>query len=211
MGSFWYCARMKTFTFCTLLLTCPILAFALTTEEFLGLMPELMATQSNTWLAIYTMCTGSLIAFYFFGWDANWLVRIFGGLFILGFVNQALIENEKAIHTQLEASVLYFQQNDPCDESTATYKLYAAFDNQSFCAANPTTEQRIDTYITFLKEANVIGSGVLLGISGPNWSGFDLLMTGSPGNPPVVWCSIPIWFLVPPRKFFLSRGWIKES
>ena len=121
------------------------------------------------------------------------------------------IENEKAIHTQLEASVLYFQQNDPCDESTATYKLYAAFDNQSFCAANPTTEQRIDTYITLLKEANVIGSGVLYVNSEPNWSGFDLLMTGSPGNPPVVWCSILIWFLVPSRKFFLSRGWIKES
>ena len=61
MGSFWYGVRMKTFAFSAFLLIFPVLGFALTTEEYLGLMPELLATQSNTWLAIYTMCTGSLL------------------------------------------------------------------------------------------------------------------------------------------------------
>ena len=211
MGSFWYGVRVKTFAFSAFLLIFPILGFALTTEEYLGLMPELLATQSNTWLAIYTMCTGSLIAFYFFGWDANWLVRIFGGLFILGFVDTSLIQNQKAYHTELESLVLYLQHNDICDESTATHKLYAAFDNLNLCSANLTAEQRIDIAITSMKEANVIGSGVFYANSEPNWTGFDLLMTGNLGAPFVVWSSILIWFLVPSRAFFIRRGWIKES
>ena len=211
MGSFWYGATMKTFTFCTLLFICPVVAFALTTEEYLGFMPELMATQSNTWLAIYTMSTGSLIAFYFFGWDANWFVRIFGGLFILGFVNQSLIQNKKAYHTEMEAYVLFLQKNDICDESTPTYKLFSAFNRQNICSASFTAEQRIDMTITALKEANLIGSGVFYTNLERKGTGFDLLMTGNIGAPFVVWSSILIWFLVPSRAFFIRRGWIKES
>ena len=198
-----------TFIFFTLLFL-PSLGLGLTAEEYLSLAPELMATQSNTWLAIYTMCTGSLIAFYFFGWDSNWAVRIVGGIFVLGFVNQSLVQNEKTYHTEWESYILFLHENDICASETGLKYLHSAFD-EDFCSEEMDHDQRVEILTNGLKNHGIIGSGWMkVDLGNSNTNGFELLLTGPLLSTFVVCFSFLIWFLLPSRRFFIKRGWIRE-
>ncbi len=84
---------MKLFLFAILSLLFSGLAMSMTIEEYYALAPEMEAARAAISTTIYAICTGSIIAFYLFGWEAPWILRLPIGLvltFNLGFASVAL-------------------------------------------------------------------------------------------------------------------------
>ena len=211
---------MKLFLFAMLSLLFSGLAMSMTIEEYYALAPEMEAARAAISTTIYAICTGSVIAFYLFGWEAPWILRLPIGLVFLLFLNQHATALTASWNTSWEAFYLMWANNDVCSDPT----LGPIYEFTNFCApqADGTVTaisemkpeeawQAKRSFIAALKEWNLFGQGFsrTAEVNLNPFSGLRILLI-SPTTTIPIFISVGVWFLLPSRSFFVRRGWLND-
>jgi hypothetical protein len=204
---------LKTLMLFILILFPSAIALSLTVEEYFALAPELLGALANITLMIYTVCAGSFVAFYIFGWNANWGIRVIGSLFFLAILDGVFSHGDRALHTLFEAQYRYFVENDLCSTEEPFKQIYEGFKS---LACSPdfqgmSKQQRADLLFNIYKDFDLIGRGFTqanvtggLGLSIFRFGGWSPLLLFS------VVVSLGIWLICPSKQFCIRKGWIND-
>ena len=209
-----------------LILAFSLPVFGFTTTEYFSLAPELVSAMNTSWVMIYTICTGSFVSFYFFGWSSNWIIRVCGGLLFLSFINGAIGALAIVYNTWFESLILYLASTNVCDPKEVAEILYATFDTGIWCNSELAQidfaglEVGSSEYKNILRsvaqsfyENGAAGYGLSFSVQGSAipFSNIGIMLSGSLLNGLASIAAVLIWFICPPRSYFVKRGWIKES
>ena len=213
---------MKFAIYLLALFAIPGLSFGLTTAEFYSFAPELINSINGSWALIYTVCTGSFIAFYFFGWSANWMLRLCGFLLFFAFLDGSTWMLAYAFRTQSELFLMYLASTNVCSPDEVARHVFEFAQGTTYCTtpAWGTLEVTDERYQEIIKSIRgfMVGNGIIGGgFSGASLaspSGFLgqnlLFLFGSPLLGLGCASSVLIWLLCPSKRFFIRKGWIRE-
>ena len=188
--------------------------FGFTVEEYYSLAPELLSGMANVYLGFYTVSTGSLIAFYLFGWNSAYFIRFIAGLFFIWMLDASMYQYQKLLHTQYEAFYRYLMSNDLCSPEEPFKTLYEKAQNLR-CSPELLAlpqQQRQEMVLEILYPFVGLGFSEAK-VSDSAYLGQNLLALNFNNfwNGAITSITILIWFLCPPRSYFVKKGWIKES
>ena len=206
-----------------LFLIMPSTGLALTTEQYLGLVPELMQALSSARMLDYTVITASLVAFYLFGWSASWLMRI--GCFVIVFCLFVMTfrNTEEAFNTLMEAQYLWKAEIRCNDVELNNFysKIPSELRRWGDLPKEISPEGQFGEYWCF--ENDAVRDFYLEGYMGVGLLGRGMIGGKIQTNNPlkmfgiftwdyyygfVFFFSMLIWLIFPSRQFFEKRGWI---
>ena len=152
---------MRKALYITTLLLSPVAAFALTAGDYYALAPEFEASLVGAYGLMYTICTGSILAFYFFGWNASWPLRFLIGILVMSLLNNSAVSINRIWNTNYEAFLLLYADNDLCDPETGLFLIYR---DSIWCDETRDLEMpkaiELKTMVSeVLREDGVIGKG----------------------------------------------------
>jgi hypothetical protein len=214
---------MKMLFFALSLVVIPTQGSALTTAEYYALAPELVNTINNSWALIYTVSTGSFVAFYLFGWSANWVVRILGFVVFLVFLDEAIFGLVKGINTTFEAQLLLIASTNICSPEEAIRYVYEYAPLSVFCSTEQTEwgqlavsdeqySQGMEVLAESYADLGLIGVGHSMASPASFTIGNHILfLFARPANGLVCILSVLIWIIVPSKQFFRKKGWLDEA
>ena len=195
---------------------------AMSTAEYYALAPELVNAINNSWALIYTVSTGSFIAFYLFGWSANWVVRILGFVVFYVFLDETIFGLIKGINTAFEAQLLLIASTNICSPEEAVRYIYEYAPLSAYCSGEraelgylPVSHEMYPQVVKAFAESyadlGLIGAGHSMA-SPPDFSIGNQIqfLFGRPANGLVVSLSLLIWLIVPSKQFFIKKGWLNE-
>ena len=210
------------FFFALSLIVLPMQGAAMTTMEYYALAPELINAINNSWALIYTVSTGSFIAFYLFGWSANWVVRIFGFVVFYVFLDQAIFGLVKGVNTAYEAKLLLIASTNICSLDEAVRYIYEYAPLSGYCsgenaqfgylpASHEMYPQIVKAFAETYADLGLIGVGHSMASPADFSIGNQIqFLFWRPANGLVVSLSILIWIILPSKQFFRKKGWINE-
>ena len=193
------------------------LAVGMTTSDYYSLAPEIFGGIISGKIALYTICAGSFVAFYFFGWQAHWLLRALAGLCILGFLEDTALGVESATHTMFEAQIIHAASIDSCSEDEPMSAIYIAMEDWR-CSEEG---KRLSPYqlavsgAEFYKSLDWVGRGMSNQVRAVGFEAIPgaVLVRLARYNPlsllPIS-LSVLIWFLCPSKRYCRRRGWISD-
>mgnify|MGYP001161361619 CR=1 FL=1 len=213
---------MKLLFFALSLVVIPMQGSALTTAEYYALAPELVNTINNSWALIYTVSTGSFVAFYLFGWSAHWMIRIIGLVVFLVFLDEAVSGLASGVNTAFEAQLLLLTSTNVCSPEEAVSYIYKYAPLSSYCAGIADWEQlAVSDPAYHLVVKGIAEAYADLGLIGEGHSmasqvNFTIgnhiqFLFWRPANGIVCLLSVLVWVIVPSKQFFISRGWLSEN
>jgi len=211
---------MRKGLYITTLLLSPVAAFALTASDYYALAPELETSLIGAYGLMYTICTGSILAFYFFGWNASWPLRFLMGFLVMSLLNNSAVLINRVVGTNYEAFILLYADNDLCDPATGLYLIYR---DSIWCDEPRDLEMpkgiELKTMVSeVLREDGAIGKGFSTATSAERgwrdridiFSGL-LWVSDAPNIILPYFFALFIWFFCPSRSFFERKGWIREQ
>ena len=201
----------------------PSCVFALTAADYYALAPELIGAMNNSYLAIYTVATGSFVAFYLFGWSANWGIRILGFLFFLFFLETSVAGLAVSLKTMFEAQLLFISSTNVCSPNEAAMYIYKFASNPVLCniegvewsqlkTSDEAYRRILERYAKAYADMELIGGGFSLASQGGGFFGKNLFFVlFHPSQGLVCLLSLSIWLVCPSKQFCARRGWINKS
>ena len=195
---------------------------ALTTAEYFALAPELVNTINNSWALIYTVSTGSFVAFYLFGWSANWMIRVFGLIVFLVFLDEAVSGLASGVNTAFETQLLLLASTNVCSPEEAVSYIYKYAPLSSYCNGLAGWEQLAvsdEAYHLLVKgiaetlaDLGLIGQGHSMASQVNLTIGNHIqFLFWRPANGIVCLLSVLVWVIVPSKQFFIRKGWLSEN
>ena len=211
---------MRKWLYISTFLLFPAGALALSAGDYFALAPEFEASLVSAYGLMYTICTGSILAFYFFGWNAGWPLRFLMGILVMSLLNNSANTIDRIYNTNYEAFLLLYADNDLCDPATGLYLIYRDSvwcDETKDLQMPKGIEIKIEASEIF-REAGVIGKGFSTAISAErSWfdridifSSLTRFLFGAPNLILPYLFALLIWFFCPSRSFFERKGWIRE-
>tara|TARA_Y100001935_G_C17087038_1_gene399254 strand:- start:17 stop:655 length:639 start_codon:yes stop_codon:yes gene_type:complete len=212
---------MRVLILFTMLLASSV--WGLSTEAFVGLIPEMVDATNNAFLTLYTVISASFVAFFVFGWSAGIIFRIAGGIIIVALLQSATWNLHRTAKSHQDIQFLWLQE-EKCKDSFAREHwkelLSSVGQEEDICESQRgfSKSEIFRDYQDSLQSIGVIDSYIFPSLGGgERYIKFTLnplspmgFMIGRPWLGLVTLIAMAIWFFFPSKAFFIRRGWIAE-